>query len=218
MIYFLASLPDDEYEIVLEIFDLFESCDLKDQKLTRKQRGILISSKLDCKGVNFKPLCGISPSTRKMLLTQVRNKDISFSELNTQCKYIKKMDDIKANFMKYLNVHSWEVAREKFPEHTKKEKLEAFMDMTFKKDSMPPLFVSFCKQAKCSSMSLAREGTSLQKSDSSLVEVGMSSAVLLRQDVLQMQDKDLMAASSSFSCNGFSLTILHPPEVNNESR
>ncbi len=40
MILFLASLPQDEYDILLEILKKCEECDLKDQTLTRTQRKI----------------------------------------------------------------------------------------------------------------------------------------------------------------------------------
>ena len=55
MTLFLASLPQDEYEIILQIFHKFELCELKDQSLSRAQRGTTRVSKLDCKGGYFKP-------------------------------------------------------------------------------------------------------------------------------------------------------------------
>lgn len=121
MIFFLASLPEDEYCIVKEIFDRYESCEIKDQKLSRSQRGSLINSKLDCKGVNFKPLRGLAVKTRKELLVKVNDGELSFPELSASCKYIKKMADVKTQFMRYLNLSSWELAEEKYPEHTKKK-------------------------------------------------------------------------------------------------
>lgn len=187
MIFFLASLPVHEYIIVREIFNQFENCDLKDQKLSRSQRGSLINSKLDCKGVNFKPLRGISPKTRRELLTKVRECDISFSELASSCKYIKKMDDVKAQFMRYLNIPSWEVAEKTYPEHTKKEKLEPFLEMSFKNDSIPPIFLAFCKQAKCHNLSATPDVSTTDHNSSgsstTLLQAGKSSFLLLKRDV-----------------------------------
>ena len=157
MIFFLASLPDEEYAVVKEIFEMFESCEIKDQKLSRKQRGSLIHSKLDCKGVNFKPLRGLTPVTRKELLVNVRDGKLSFPELCTSCKYIKKMTEVKTQFMRYLNLSSWEVAEKTYPEHTKKEKLEPFLEMSFKNDAIPPLFLASCKPAICSRISPMQE-------------------------------------------------------------
>ena len=89
MILFLASLPQDEYEILLEIFKKFEECDLKDQTLTRTQRTKM--SKLDCKGTYFKPLRGVEQMTRRALLKKVRDGDMSFGELAKSCEYAKNM-------------------------------------------------------------------------------------------------------------------------------
>ena len=74
MVLFLASLPDEEYKILLEIFNKFEACDLKDQKLSRSRMG---RSRVDCKGSNFRCLRGVDEETRKMLLLQVRDGELS---------------------------------------------------------------------------------------------------------------------------------------------
>ena len=220
MVFFLASLPVDEYIIVKEIFNHFENCAIKDQKLSRNKRGSLINSKLDCKGVNFKPLRGLSQKTRKELLRKVSDCDISFSELASTCKYTKKMENVKAQFLRYLNIPSWEQAKEKYPEHTKKERLEPFLEMTFKNDTIPPLFIAFCKQAKCHNLSVTPDAslTSQPEGQNSsgsctLSQTGKPSFVLLKQDVLHLEDKDLVSSSAAHSCNGFSLTIVDPPKA-----
>lgn len=218
MVFFLASLPEDEYVIVKEIFDLFEQCDIKDQKLSRSKRGSLVNSKLDCKGVNFKPLRGLAPKIRKDLLQKVCDGEMSFSELGSSCKYIKQMTEVKTNFMRYLDIsESWEQAEEKYPEHTKKEKLEPFLEMSFKNNVMPPTFIAFCKQAKCCSLTSTQAGPSTDNSYSSngnnVLQAGTSSLLLLKHDVLQMEDNLLMTSTSTHSCNGFSLTIVDPPKV-----
>lgn len=214
MIFFLASLPEEEHTIIKEIFDLFESCEIKDQKLSRSQRRQIVNSKLDCKGVNFKPLRGVVPSTRKELLTKVRNGELSFSELNQSCKYVKKMADVQTQFMRYLNVSTWEQAEEMCPEYTKKEKLQPFLDMNFKDDSIPPVFLAFCKQAKCSTLSSVEDTSGDDPSEGNLfLQAGKSAAIILKYDVLQLGDKDLLSSTSIHSCTGFSLTIVDPPSV-----
>lgn len=217
MIFFLASLPEEEYDIVKEIFGLFESCEIKDQKLSRSQRGSLINSKLDCKGVNFKPCRGLGSKMRKELLEKIRDGELSFFELNASCKYIKKMTNVKTNFMRYMNISSWELAKETYPDHTTKEKLEPFMEMSFKDNNMPPLFQAFCKQAKCSTISPMQEASSApdhhSPQNSALLKAGNTVALVLRHDVLQLEDKVLLSSASLHSCNGFSLTIVDPPKV-----
>ena len=53
MALFLASLPQDEYDLVLQIFEKFELCEVKDQSLSCAQRAATRVSKLDCKGGYF---------------------------------------------------------------------------------------------------------------------------------------------------------------------
>ena len=212
MTLFLASLPQEEYQIVLQIFEKFEECELKDQSLSRAQRGATRNSKLDCKGGYFKPLRGIDPSTRKELLQQVLDGDLSFRELASSCKYAKKMRDVQVSFMRYLDLPSWEVAMDKYPEQTKNERLEPFLDLPFKTDSMPPSFVSFCQLAK---QSLATHSGNNPTNSSELknVLVGKTTALLLNKDVLGVETDYLLSLVRSHGFCGFNLTIIDPPKV-----
>lgn len=64
MVYVLASLPEDEYQIVLEIFKKYGAFDVKDQKLSRNKRVQTRISKIDCKGSYFKPIRGLDRDIR----------------------------------------------------------------------------------------------------------------------------------------------------------
>ena len=204
MIYFLAALPQEEYDLVLNIFELFEACDLKDQKISKNQRGSMAISKLDCKGVNFKPLRNIDEKTRKNLLSRVCDRNLCFAELGAQCKYVKQLTEIRKKFVQYVGVSSWEAAKETYPDFTRTEKLEAFKDMSFKGKTMPPPFVAYCKQAKQSILQGPPQDSS---GDCTTLSVGAQTAVLQRRDVLEMTDRDLLLHS------GLDLTILDPPKV-----
>lgn len=168
----------------------------------------MVNSKLDSKGLNFKPLRGIAPSSRKELLNKV---NISFSELGTACKYIKKMVDVKTQFMRYMDASSWEVAECKYPEYTKKERLETFLDLPFKGDTIPPLFVAYCKQAKCSAIACIQDSPDISE-DCSIIQVQSLSVVLHKREVLQLEDKDFLSSPRA-PYNGIDLTILDPPKV-----
>ena len=208
MILFLASLPQDEYQLVLQVFERFEDCEVKDQGLSRAQRRV---SKLDCKGGYYKPLRGIDPSTRKELLQQVSDGEMSFGELASSCKYAKKMRDIQVSFMRYLDLPSWEVAMRKYPEYTKKERLEPFLNSSFKKDSVSPSFVSFCQLAKQSLVSCA--DISSPNDDFKQVSVGKTTALLLQKDILGVETDQLLSVLRSHGFCGFHLTIIDPPKV-----
>lgn len=125
MVYFLSSLPGEEYVIVQDIFEKYESCNIKDQKLSRTQRG-LVNCRLDCKGFNFKPLRGVVQSERKIILEKISNEELSFIEMAESCKRLKQLTEVKSHFMRYLNIKSWEVAEEKYPQHSGEANLVPF--------------------------------------------------------------------------------------------
>ena len=81
-------------------------------------------------------------------MEDVRNKDLSLPGLCDSAKYIKKMAALQENFMKYHSLSTWEEAEEKFPIHTRKERLQPFMHLKFSSsNAMPLAFVAFCKEA-----------------------------------------------------------------------
>ena len=63
-------------------------------------------------------------------------------------RYAKEMREVKAAFMSYHQLPTWDKAVEEFPDHTKKERLEPFVDLVFKKNNVPPAFLSFCQHSK----------------------------------------------------------------------
>ena len=70
--------------------------------------------------------------------------DMSFSELASSSKYAKKMRDIQVSFTRYLDLPPWEVAMNKYPDYTKKERQEPFHTSSFKKHSVSPFYLLFC--------------------------------------------------------------------------
>ena len=204
MILFLASLPQDEYEILQEIFKKFEECDLKDQTLTRTQRTKM--SKLDCKGTYFKPLRGVEQATRKNLLKKVRDGDMSFGELAKACEYAKNMKKVQAGFMNLLNIDNWDEATKLYPEYTTEESLEPFLKLSFK-PSPPATFIALCQQAKQSS--LAPTATE----SSNCIHVKDAIASVVKFDVLHDETRSVLAATPSHF-TGVHVTIVDPPKVN----
>ena len=90
----LASLTEENYQLVLEIFKKFKEFSIKDQKLSRNKRMQSRISKLDCKGIYFKPLRGLDSEIRKELLVKV--------SLLIQAKIMLKMRDVKERFIRYV--------------------------------------------------------------------------------------------------------------------
>ena len=134
-LYFLASLPEEEYEVLQSIFEKYEMCDLKGQKLSRSQKGTN-SSTLDCKPSNFKCLRGLEDATRLSLLKQVSEGELSFRELVSFCQYAKKMSEVQKRFLMYHSLTSWEDAKKTFPHHATQQALEPFVAMNFSKGTI----------------------------------------------------------------------------------
>ena len=210
MILFLASLPQDEYEILQEIFKKFEQCDLKEQTLTRTQRTKM--SKLDCKGTYFKPLREVEEMTRKDLLKKIRDGDMSFGELTKACEYEKNMKKVQANFLNLLNADNWDEATKLYPEHTTKDSLAPFLKLSFK-PSAPPSFITFCQQAKQSSLTQQSPiDTASESADCGMYYVKDAVASVVKFDVIHGETKSIIE-SMPRQFTGVHLTIVDPPKV-----
>ena len=205
MVLFLAALPEEEYSLLLKIFELFEECRIKDQKLSRAKR--VQVSKLDCVGSNFKCLRGVDAGPRMELLKQMAEEKLSFPELGVSCRYAKKMRNVQKAFLKYNQLSSWEEATEKYPLYTKVEKLEPFMNLAFKADAIPPSFIAYCQHAK----RLAEIHPSTESAN--FIPVGNVHSVLLRRDVLSLCTEDLLFELGNIGFPGFHLSIIDPPKV-----
>ena len=74
---------------------------------------------------------------------------MSFRKLASASRYAKERNT-QVSFMSYLDIHALlcEVVQDKYPDYTKKERLEPFLTLSFKKESILPPFVAFCQLAK----------------------------------------------------------------------
>ena len=119
------------------------------------------------------------------------------------------MRDVQSAFMRYLDIPSWEIAMERFPEHSKVDRLEPFLDLPFKANSMPASFVSFCQSAKRT----ATVSNSEASTDGKTVSVGKVNACVVTVDILRVTTQELLSAAQCHGFCGLNLTILDPPMV-----
>ena len=120
MVLFLALLPEEEYKRVLEIFQMYEDCEIEGQKISWANRKKSCRAKIDCKGSHFKPVRGLDYTSRRELLNKVLEKRYP-SNVAEMSRYAKKIREVKAAFMSYHQLPTWDKAVEEFPDHTKKE-------------------------------------------------------------------------------------------------
>ena len=217
MIFHLASLPDDDYQLFLNIVQLFQKCEMKGQKLSKATRKKIETEMLDCKGLHFKPLRGIQPVVRSKFLQQLSSKEISFTELASMCRQHKHLEEVKKQFQKYLNLPSWEEATRRYAGYATEEKLKPYLGLHFKQGSVPPSFASFCEQAK-----KATAARSIRSQDETLpegivcVKLKASSVIIAKNNISEVA----AGANSEFSdavlqSGGIALTIIYPPKVFN---
>ena len=143
MIYFLAGLPNTEYNLLLQVFALYE--DGKLVKVPKAKLG-MTDTKLDCRGSNFKGLRNLDMPTINDVLSKIINKEIGFASLGSTCKEIKKIRSLKDEFIRLVGASSWEAAQESYPGYANEGILKRkFEGIPFAKDM--PAMVSFCQKA-----------------------------------------------------------------------
>ena len=143
MIFFLAGLPKSEYDLLQQVFMLYE--DGKLVKVPKAKLGML-DTKMDCKGSNFKGLRNLDTHTINTVLTKIISKEIEFTALGAACKEIKNIQALKDEFVRLVGASSWEAAKEANPGYANESVLKRkFNGIPFAKDM--PAMVSFCQKA-----------------------------------------------------------------------
>ena len=213
MIFFLASLPEDDYQLFINIVKLFQKCEMKGQKLSKATRKKIETEMLDCKGLHFKPLRGIQPVVRSKFLQQLSSKEISFTELASMCRQHKQLDEVKKQFQKYLNLPSWEEATRRYAGYATEEKLKPYFGLPFKQGSVPPSFAAFCEQAKksCAARSMSQETL---PEGIICVKLKATSVIIAKNNINEVAaDANSEFSDAVLRSGGIALTILHPPKV-----
>ena len=103
-------------------------------------------TKLDCRGSNFKGLRNLDMGCISDLLIQIKQGELPFMSLNNKCKEIKKLRQLKAEFVRLVGVSSWEQAQDEHPDFASEEKLRLkFLALPFTKDM--PAMIGYCQKA-----------------------------------------------------------------------
>lgn len=145
MIYFLASLPKESFDVVKIIYTKFVNAELKSQTVPRSKKGTT-AKLLDLKGSQFKCLRGIELPDVHRLLAEVSNCDITLKEMSSECTSLKLMQKVQLAFIRGTNCSTWKMACEKFPKYVTAEQLEPFKKLDFSGKSLPSTFLTFCQR------------------------------------------------------------------------
>lgn len=198
-IFFLASLPQQAYRVLLQLFELYENGNIKSQVISRSKQGIG-NVQLDCKGINFRPLRNLDDDTVVNLLMKVVNGEWSLPEMGKECAMIKKRRNIQQAFLSQLALLNWEEAVEKYPQYTNTKAIDQFLPLNFQK-GIPQQFLDFCQRAvrQASGVALTPVSNSFNK--------GMHVACLLQGETLHVGFAELRTVSEDAACCGIALAI-----------
>ena len=99
-IFFLSSLPDDLYQLVLEVFNKYGKLEIKGQKVKTKDLKAGLKTTLDCPVYNFKCLRGdlTNDEIRALLKDMIEHK-LSFAELKNEASRIKEIKEVQRQFV-----------------------------------------------------------------------------------------------------------------------
>ena len=118
---------------------MYENCELKDQRLTKRQ----MIAKPEIKFTQFQALYSLKPEKQVELISE--KKEVSLKQMQSLAEKEKKMSDIRTKFQHLSNSTIWEVALEKFPFHSSDATVEHIIGLDFSK-STPPAFSQFCSE------------------------------------------------------------------------
>lgn len=88
----------------MKVFDIYENCELKDQRLTKRQ----MIAKAEIKFTQFQALYSLKPETQVQLLCKLQNREVSLKQMQSMAEKEKKMSDIRTKFQHLSNCSSWE--------------------------------------------------------------------------------------------------------------
>lgn len=136
------------WQTSLNVMDLYEKGQIKDQKLTSKQ----LTATPEFRQHLLQPIHNLNPDFQLQILSEVVTKKINLAELKDRANSYRKMETIKQAFVTCTKSGSWENATSAYPLHCTEERFKTFIHLNFQ--TIPDVFRHYCQSAVCS-----REGT-----------------------------------------------------------
>ena len=209
MVFFLAALKCESFQLLEKIYVLFSEGKLKNQVVSRSKKGI--NSFPDLKGSTFKPFRGLDANTVHELLQQIQRKDSSIKEALSQCNDIKALQKIQVSFVKATNADNWEDAVAKYPKFTTPHKLEPFKTLNFNDPKkVPPQFLKFCQQAMVNSQaSTNNNNDDGEKDEDDIFQIEVNGVKgIIWKHIPSSINPEIFAGLRLSTCPGFSLAII----------
>lgn len=144
-----AALPKKTWDLAIQVIELFEEGELKDQKLQAKSR---IVAKPEFKQQHLQPIQSLPPDFQIDKLTKVINLELSLKELKAEAATYRKLEQIKKSFCRLTNCDGFDISQQKFPDYATNENLMRYIHLDFSQNP-PSAFHTFCRQAIASARS-----------------------------------------------------------------
>ena len=108
-VFFLSSLPEDLYEIALDVLQKYGKLEMKGQRAKIKDLKTGRQTTVDCPIYNFKCLRGdLTDNEIRGLLEDLAGHKITFAELKTEASRIKEIKQVQRQFIAMTGSKSWE--------------------------------------------------------------------------------------------------------------
>lgn len=145
-----AALAKETWDLAIQVIELFEAGELKDQKLQAKSQIVTVP---EFKQQHLQPIQSLPPEFQIDKLTKVINLELSLKELKAEASTYRKLELIKKTFCRLTNSDCFEISQQKYPDYATDDNLMRFIQLDFSQ-SPPHAFSTFCRQA----ISSARSG------------------------------------------------------------
>ena len=216
MIFYMASLPNDCFGVLRDIYSMYQRGQLKGQHLPRTKKGPSPKSP-DLKGSQFKCLRGIEFSTVYRLLMEIKKKQISMKELCCESNSMKQLQRVQMGFVKKTNCSGWAEAQQRFPSFATAQQLEPFKNLSFAGNTLPESLLRFCQQAlECEK----RSPVQCDADNVFSISHGMVHALFWKQDVHRVNPDNLeeVFSSAGLKFPGFTLCVFDLPNRKNQDQ
>ena len=142
----LSGLPDDLYELLMEVFSKYAMAGLKDsKKLSNRQ---LENQGADCKPSNISDFVQIVDSDcQHNPLQELIDGECSMKEFISECAAIKRRQKTQEQSVRQTNSRSWKNAEKRYPAHTTVNAIDRFTGINFKR-AVPEIWNFYVASAK----------------------------------------------------------------------
>ena len=113
--FFLSSLPDDLYQMVLDVLKKYGKLEIKGQRAKKKDLNSGLKTAIDCPIYNFKCLRGdLTYDEIRCLLEDLTAHKVTFAELKQEASHLKEIKEVQRQFITKTGSENWKEVTERY--------------------------------------------------------------------------------------------------------